>query len=240
MMFDMSGHVVIITGALGNLGTAAAHRFKSAGARMVLVDRTTDDRLPKAYPELANSPDHFLASGVDVTDVTSLTQFAKQVAERFGRIDGLVNTIGGFRGGTPVHQEDLETWEFLFKVNVMSTLNSCRAVIPHLLANGKGTIVNTASLSACTGTAGLGAYSASKSAVLRLTESLASELKDHGVTVNAILPGTLDTPQNRKAMPDQDVSKWVEPDAVADVILFLSSAAARSVTGAAIPITGKA
>jgi len=138
-----------------------------------------------------------------------------------------------------VHETDLADWDFLFEVNLRTTLLCCRAVVPQMLRQGSGRIVNVASRDGLHGGAGYSAYSASKSAVLRLTESLAAELKQSNINVNCIMPGTIDTPQNRSAMPNSDFSKWVVPEAIADVILFLISDSARAITGAALPVYGK-
>jgi NAD(P)-dependent dehydrogenase (short-subunit alcohol dehydrogenase family) len=151
----------------------------------------------------------------------------------------LVNTVGAWRGGKPLHEADLTDWDFLFTANVRTTLLACRAVIPTMLKQGRGWIINIASRDALCGSAGYAAYSATKSAVLRLTEALADEVKRSNVNVNCIMPGTIDTPQNRAAIPNADFTKWVEPDAFADVILFLASDAARAINGAAIPVYGK-
>jgi NAD(P)-dependent dehydrogenase (short-subunit alcohol dehydrogenase family) len=237
-MFDFSGRVVIITGAVGNLGVATANAFQQAGACTVLVDRS-QDRLGQTYADLAGSREHLLAGGVDLTDAASVSRMVKEARERFGRLDVLVNTVGGFRGGKPVHEDDPENWDFLFAINVRTTLECCRAVIPHMLRAGAGKIVNVASRGALAGDGGFSAYSAAKSAVMRLTESLADELKQAGINVNCVLPGTIDTPQNRKDRPTADHGKWVEPAAIADVILFLASDAARAVNGAAVPVFGK-
>jgi NAD(P)-dependent dehydrogenase (short-subunit alcohol dehydrogenase family) len=230
--------VVIVTGSVGNLGLATAQALQEAGAKTVLVDRS-DDRLRENYPDLTDSPHHFLAGGVDLTNADSLARMAQATCERFGRIDALVNTVGGYRGGKPVHEMDLADWDFLFGVNLRTTLLCCRAVIPQMLRQGGGKIVNVASRDGLVGSAGYSAYSASKSAVLRLTESLAAELKNSNINVNCIMPGTIDTPQNRKAIPNGDFSKWVEPEAIAEVILFLISDAARAINGAAVPVYGK-
>ena len=238
-MFDFNDRVVIVTGAVGNLGLATAKAFQRAGARTALVDRSPD-RLKRAYAEIADSRDHFLAGDVDLTDPTSVSRFVGEARERFGRLDVLVNTVGGFRGGKPVHEDDPGNWDFLFAVNVRTTLECCRAVIPHLLRAGRGKIVNVASRGALAGDGGYAPYSAAKSAVVRLTESLADELKESGINVNCVLPGTIDTPQNRQERPAADHGKWVEPAAVANVILFLASDAARAVNGAAVPVFGKA
>jgi NAD(P)-dependent dehydrogenase (short-subunit alcohol dehydrogenase family) len=237
-MFDFSGRVAIITGAVGNLGVATARAFQRAGARTVLVDRSRD-RLGQTYADLAGSREHLLAGGVDLTDAASVSRMVEAARERFGRLDVLVNTVGGFRGGKSVHEDDPENWDFLFAINVRTTLQCCRAVIPHLLRASQGKIVNVASRGALAGDGGFSAYSATKSAVVRLTESLADELKQAGINVNCVLPGTIDTPQNRQERPSADHGKWVEPTAVADVILFLASDAARAVNGAAVPVFGK-
>jgi NAD(P)-dependent dehydrogenase (short-subunit alcohol dehydrogenase family) len=158
--------------------------------------------------------------------------------ERFGRIDVLVNTVGAWRGGVSTHEAPLADWDFLFAANVRPTLLACRAVAPHFVARRGGRIINVAARSGLHGDAGSAAYSAAKSAVLRLTESLSAELKSSGVNVNAVLPSTIDTPQNRAAMPGADFSMWVQPDAIADVIVFLASDAARAIHGAAIPVYG--
>jgi len=235
---QLAGKVVIVTGSLGNLGQATAQSLHKVAARTVLVDRS-DDRLRENYPDLVGSPDHLLAGGADLTNPDSLTRMVQSACERFGQIDALVNTVGGWRGGKPVQETDLADWDFLFAVNLRTTLLCCRAVIPQMLRQGHGKIVNIASRDGLMGGAGYSAYSASKSAVLRLTESLAAELKGSNINVNCIMPGTIDTPQNRKAMPNGDFSKWVEPEAIADVILFLISDAARAINGAAVPVYGK-
>lgn len=237
-MKSANEQVVVITGAVGNLGAATAQAFQRLGAKTVLVDRSTE-RLRAAYPALIVSPDHLLAGEVDLSDPGSIAQMVDEAARKFGRIDALVNTVGGYRGGKPAHEEDLATWDFLFNVNVRTTLLCCRAVVPRLLQGGGGRIINVASRDGLSGSPGYSAYSASKSAVLRLTESLAQELKASNINVNCILPGTIDTPQNRRASPEADISKWVEPEAIADVILFLASDAARAINGAAVPVFGK-
>src|SRR6266446_950718 len=231
--------VTIITGAVGNLGTATARLFQQAGAKTVLVDRSPD-RVREAFKDIAESPDHLLAGGIDLSDAKSLSKLIEQTFAKFGRVDALVNTVGGYRGGKPVHESDLADWDFLFNVNVRTTLLCCRAVIPQMLKQQRGKIINVASRDSLSGSTGYAAYSASKSAVLRLTESLAAELKASNINVNCIMPGTIDTPQNRAAIPNGDFSKWVEPLAIAEVIAFLASDASRAVNGAAIPVYGKA
>jgi NAD(P)-dependent dehydrogenase (short-subunit alcohol dehydrogenase family) len=237
-MFDFADHVVVVTGAAGNLGSATAKAFQRAGARLVLVDRSTD-RLPGLFPDLAGSSSYLLAASVDLTDEAAMGAMVDDALARFGRIDVLVNTAGGYRAGTPVHETPLAAWDFMLNLNARTLFVASSAVIPAMLRQGWGRIVNVAARAALTGGAKAGAYSASKSAVVRLTESMAAELKASGINVNCILPGTIDTPQNRQAMPNADHSRWVPPEALADVILFLASDAARAVTGAAIPVYGR-
>ena len=238
-MQSLKDQVAIITGAVGNLGNATARAFQQAGAKTVLVDRSPD-RLGEAFKDIASSTNHLLAGGVDLSDSASLGKLIEQTLGKFGRVDVLVNTVGAFRGGKPVHEADPADWDFLFNANVRTTLMCCRAVIPQMLKQKRGRIINVSSREGLEAHAGFAAYSASKSAVLRLTEALAAELKASDVNVNCVLPSVIDTPQNRAAMPSADFGKWVAPEAIADVIAFLASDAARAVTGAALPVYGKA
>ncbi|MEW5988588.1 MAG: SDR family NAD(P)-dependent oxidoreductase [Chloroflexota bacterium] len=237
-MYDFTDRVVMVAGATGNLGTAVARAFQAAGAKLVLVDRSAD-RLARMFPDLASSPHSFLANSVDLTNAEAVAGMVEETVRRFGRIDVLANTAGGFRGGTPSHETPQETWDFLFNLNVRAILVPCRSVVPQMLAQGSGKIINVAARAALSGSAGLSAYTASKSAAVRLTESMAAELKDQGINVNCILPGTIDTPQNRQDRPDVDPGRFVTPEALADVILFLASDAARAIHGAAIPVYGR-
>jgi NAD(P)-dependent dehydrogenase (short-subunit alcohol dehydrogenase family) len=160
----------------------------------------------------------------------------EEAAERLGRIDVLANVAGGYRAGTAVHETPLETWDFMLNLNARTAFSVSRAVIPHMLQQGAGKIIHVSARAGQQGSAKMAAYSASKSAVLRLTESMAAELKRQDINVNCVLPSTIDTPQNREAMPNADYSRWVKPEAIADVIMFLASDAARAVHGAAIPV----
>jgi NAD(P)-dependent dehydrogenase (short-subunit alcohol dehydrogenase family) len=235
-MPSLDKRVVLITGALGNLGSATTAVFEAAGVRLVLVDRSVE-RLRETYGPLAANG-HLLLGGVDLSDPTAVDRMVADAWAHYGRLDVLFNTVGAFRGGKPVHEDDLETWDFLFQVNLWATLLTCRATVSRMLRQGSGRIINTASPNAFAGTAGYAAYSAAKSAVVRLTESLAAEVGGGGINVNCVVPGTLDTPTNRRAMPDVDGSRWIPPAAVADVVLFLASAGARFIHGATIPVYG--
>jgi NAD(P)-dependent dehydrogenase (short-subunit alcohol dehydrogenase family) len=236
-MFDFSDRVVVVTGAAGNLGSAVAKAFEAAGAKLVLVDHKPE-RLPRLFPELANAEDHYLATSVDLTDEAAVQEMVKEALKRFGRIDVLVNVAGGYWGGTLVHETPLDKWDFMFNLNARTAFVASKAVIPAMLEQGRGKIVNVGSRAALKGGAKAAAYSASKSVVMRLTESMSAELKKSGINVNCVLPSTIDTPQNREDMPKADTGRWVSPEALADVILFLASDAARAVHGAAVPVYG--
>lgn len=236
-MFDFTDRVVIVTGAAGNLGAAVARAFQACGARLVLVDRSPD-RLSPLFPDLAASTDHILATSIDLADESAVGAMVQETLARFGRIDVLINAAGGYRAGTPVHEMPLETWDFMFSLNAQTVLIASSAVVPTMLQQGAGSIINVSSRAALHGGKRAAAYSASKAAVARLTESMSAELKEAGINVNCILPGTIDTPQNREAMPKADTSRWVAPEALADVILFLASDAARAIHGASIPVYG--
>ncbi len=237
-MFDFSDRVVIVTGASGNLGQAVARAFQAAGARLALTDHAAD-RLQQVYSDIAGSHGYFLAGSVDVADASAVAAMVEETISRFERIDVLVNTVGGFRGGMPLHETSPETWELMFNLNARSVFIASRAVIPHMLRQGSGRIINVAARAGLQGGAKMAAYSASKSAVIRLTESMAAELKEAGINVNCVLPGTIDTPQNRQAMPKADYNRWIKPEALADAILFLASDAARDVHGVALPVFGR-
>lgn len=235
-MSAVSNKVVLVTGAAGNLGQAVAQTLIQSGARCVLADRSRE-RLASLYPSPGDNV--LLVGDTDFTDEAAVSRMVDQAFKRFGRIDALVNTIGGFTGGKPVHEDDLASWDRMMAVNLRTTLLSCRAVIPAMIRQGGGRIVNVGARAALGGVAGLGAYVAAKSAVIRLSETLAAELKDQGITVNCVLPGTIDTPENRRDMPKADFSRWVPPSDIAEVVVFLVSDASRAVSGASIPVYGR-
>ncbi|MCC6454096.1 MAG: SDR family oxidoreductase [Caldilineaceae bacterium] len=236
-MGDFSGQVVMVTGGTGNLGGPVARAFAAAGAKVILVDRNAEKQRER-FPDWADSPDHWLAAPVDVTKPDEGAAVVAQVVARFGRLDALVNTIGGYRAGKPVHEMDLATWDFMFELNARSTLVMCQAALLVMLSQGRGKIVNVAARAGLAGSANHAAYSASKAAVIRLTESMAAEVRDQGINVNCVLPGTIDTADNRAAMPKADTRKWVKPESLAEVILFLASGAARDIHGVSLPVYG--
>lgn len=221
--------VVMITGAAGNLGQAVADEFAERGDQLVLVDRYV--------PPGKGDPQRWWVAA-DLLDADLTFAAHAQAVRRFGRIDVLCHLAGGFRMGEAVHETSAATWDFLLGINDRTLLNAARAVVPGMIEQGQGKIVTVGAFSAQKGAAGMGAYIASKSAVIRLTEALSAELKDKGINVNCVLPTIIDTPENRVAMPDADPARWVAPAALAEVIAFLASDAARAIHGAALPVTG--
>lgn len=236
-MSEFGGMVVMVTGAAGNLGAAVAGTFAGLGSRLVLLDRSAE-RLGQARDEL-DLPSSTLVVPTDLTSADSVTAAVDRAMAQFGRLDVLANIAGGFTMGPALHETPDSDWDLMMQLNVRSVFNACRAVVPHMLRQGGGRIINVSARAALEGKARMGPYCASKAAVLTLTESLAAEHKSNGINVNCILPGTIDTPQNRAAMPDADFSRWVPPAALADVVVFLASGSSRAVTGAAIPVYGQ-
>lgn len=234
-MFDFSDRVVIVTGAAGSLGSAIARAFQSAGAKLTLVDRA-DGRLQQIFPAMTDSPDFFFANSIDLTQADDIQAMVDETLDHFGQVDVLVNVAGGYRAGTPVHETPVETWDFMLNINARSVFLTSGAVIPHMLERGYGRIVSVGARVAMRSRANMAAYSVSKAAVVRLTESMSAELEGTGVYVNCILPRTIDTPANRQAMPNADYSRWTKPEAIAEVIMFLASESACILTGAAIPV----
>jgi NAD(P)-dependent dehydrogenase (short-subunit alcohol dehydrogenase family) len=233
MSLALNERVVAVTGAFGNLGQALVQLLAERGAKVVLIDRAA------SLPEQATCPaGGLLLCGIDLTSAASAEQAAACIEQQFSRLDGLVNVAGGFSWETLADGE-LESWDRLYALNLRSTVCTSKALLPLLKCSEQGRIVNVGAAAATRATIGMGPYAASKAGVLRLTESLADELKQQGITVNAVLPSILDTPQNRQDMPDAEYDDWVKPEQLAAVIGFLLSAEASAITGAGIPVTGR-
>lgn len=232
---DFHNQTVIVTGASGNLGRAVAHAFAQKGAKLVLLDRNKEG-LEKVFG--ADNAQQMLAV-VDLLDAEQVAATVKAAVERFGRIDIVCNVAGAFHMGPPVHETADQHWNLLFDVNARTVLNVVRAAVPLMIEKGQGKIVNVAANAALKGVGGMGPYCASKDVVVRLTESMAAELRDNNINVNCVLPSIIDTPDNRAAMPDADATRWVAPEALADVIAFLASKQAGAINGAAIPVTSR-
>ena len=234
----LDGKVALITGAAGALGSAAARRFGEEGATLVLVDNRPR-RLAETCGDLCETYDTTLIGNVDVTIPRSVGKLVEMVLKDKERIDVLLNVVGGYEGPGPVRDTSPEVFDQMMALNAKSVFLMSGAVSPHMIEQGSGKIVNIAASAGLKARRDNSAYAASKAAVLRLTESLAADLKDHGVNVNAVLPSTIDTPANREMMAGADFEKWVTPDALADVLVFLASDMARAIHGAAIPVYGR-
>jgi len=226
-MQTLSDRVILVTGAQGVLGRATVAALTAQGVRVVAIDLGA---MPPSDVSVLR------LGGVDLTQPAVVEAVVNRVLDELGRIDGLANIAGGFIW-KPVAESALDDWERMHTLNLRTALVTCRAVLPHLPRGGR--IVNVGALGAQTAAAGMGPYAASKAGVARLTEALAEECKDADIAVNAVLPSILDTPANRRDMPDADFSRWVAPEALAEVIAFLLSDAARAITGALLPVRGR-
>jgi 3-oxoacyl-[acyl-carrier protein] reductase len=225
----MDGKVVVVTGALGALGKVVAEAALARGARVAGVDH--------AASQIPATATRMELGGVDLSDAAQAKKAIDAVAAHFGRLDVLINIAGGFAFET-VAEGDPKTWQRMYALNVLTALNASRSAIPHLAGSPAARIVNIGAMGALQAGSGMGAYAASKAGVHRLTEALAAEWKGK-ITVNAVLPSIIDTPANRTSMPKADFSKWVTPQELANVILFLVSDPASAVTGALIPVSGR-
>ncbi len=219
---SLSGKIVLITGASGALGATVARHFRAMGARVTGVDRIAAEGV----------------ESVDLTDLGETQKFIDHLVVASAGIDVVCNIAGAFTMGEKV--ADLaggQSWRAMFDTNVRTLLNISAATAPHLVSS-RGAMINIGAAAATKGVAGMGAYIASKSCVIRLTETMSQELRSNGVNVNCVLPSIIDTPANRASMPSAEFSDWVSPDDLAKVILFLASGAAKAIHGAAIPVTG--
>jgi NAD(P)-dependent dehydrogenase (short-subunit alcohol dehydrogenase family) len=231
------GKVVLVAGGTGGLGRAVALAFLAEGARVVVTYRGKEefDALKNAAGK--NEP-NLEGHAVDVTDEIAVRQLVEKIVGKFRSLDAMVNTVGGYAGGTKLWDLETKVFDQMLAVNLRAGYTLSRAVARAMLKEGHGAIVNVAAKAAFDHAGGAAAYAASKSAVVALMDSLAADLKGTGVRVNSILPSIVDTEANRKAMPTADFSKWPKPEDIARVILFLCSADAKVIRGAAIPVYG--
>ena len=225
----MNGKVVIVTGASGALGKVVAEVALARGARVAGIDH--------APSQMQASSSRIEFGGVDLSDPAQAKKAIDAAAAHFGKLDALINIAGGF-AFEAIAEGDPRTWQRMYALNVLTALNASQSAIPHLEASNAGRIVNIGAIGALQAGAGMGAYAASKAGVHRLTEALAAEWKGR-ITVNSVLPSTIDTTANRASMPKADFKKWVTPEELAEVILFLASDAASAVTGALVPVSGR-
>lgn len=227
---------VVITGARGNLGSAAARAFAAQGAQLVLLDRAPADCEPLAATLSVPS----LCDGGDLGDPAAVDGILSRAAARFGGVDVLIHTVGGFAAGTPVHQTGLDVLDQMFALNVRPVFVTAGRVAAHMLERGAGgKIAIVLAKAGLKGGKDMGAYAASKAAAQRIVESMAAELRDHQINVNAVLPSIIDTPRNRQDMPNADFAKWVTPELLADTLVFLASPAASALHGASLEVYGR-
>ena len=226
----MQGKVVVVTGANGGLGTYVTRAFLDAGASVAGTSKTIQ---PSDFAQPG-----FIAIPADLATQRGAKELIDQVMRKFGKLDVLVHTVGGFAGGRPVADTDDATMQKMMDMNFNSLFQVARAAIPALRASGDGRLIAIGSRAAVDPGPGVGAYSASKAAMVSLVRTIAAENRDAGLRANVILPGTIDTPANRKAMPNADVSNWVRPDAIASLITWLAGNGGKDMNGAAIPIYG--
>lgn len=224
----MAVRTVVVTGAFGILGSAVAASFAQAGDRVARVDYAPSPKAPL--------PGGLDIGGADLTDFATTQKVVAEVVATLGSLDVLVNVAGGFVWET-LADGGSETWQRMFALNATTCVNMTKSALPELGKAAGARIVNIGAGGAVVAAAGMGGYAASKMAVHKLTESLAAELRGQDITVNAVLPSIIDTPINRQDMPDANFDEWVKPSAIADVIRFLASPAARAINGALIPVT---
>lgn len=235
---ELTGRVAIVTGGAGALGRGVGPALLDAGATVVVTDKVhagMDETVAAAAEAQRRSSIH-----ADIGTEEGAAAVVRQTLEMHGRLDILVNIVGGYAGGPSVAETDLATWRGQFELNATTAFLMARAAVPVMQERGWGRIVNVSSRVARTAPAGLGAYAVSKAAVITLTEVLANETRAHGITVNAVLPSVIDTPANRRDMPNADFARWVKPEAIGGVIRFLVSEESGIISGAAIPVYGRA
>lgn len=218
----LQGKMIVVTGGAGALGAVAAAVAEGAGARVALID----------VVEFEST-----SGSTHQADLTNAEDVQRCLAE-IGGFDALLNIAGGFDMGPTVYETEDAVWDAMFDINVKTLRNMLTATVPVMLARGRGSIVNVGAFGALRGIGNMGAYTAAKSVVMRLTEALSDEVRHKGINVNAVLPSLIDTPRNRTDMPDADFTTWVAPEDLAEVMCFLASDAARAVHGAGVPVTG--
>jgi NAD(P)-dependent dehydrogenase (short-subunit alcohol dehydrogenase family) len=237
---DLTGRIAIVTGGAGALGRATNRALLGAGATVI----TTDTHAHGMHDLAASFPDdlraRFTTVEADVATEEGAAAVVRRATEAYGGLDILVNIVGGYAGGPHIAETDLATWQQQITLNATTAFLMARAAIPAMQPGARGRIINVSSRVARTSPAGLGAYAVSKAAVITLTEVLANEVRDSGITVNAIMPSVIDTPANRRDMPDADFAAWVRPEQIGAVIRFLASDESGIISGAAIPVYGRA
>ena len=236
---EIPSRFAVVTGGTGGLGVAVTEALLKIGCK-VAIPVTSERHIEPFEQQIGNLKSQVTTIAADLTVEAEVQNFFRTVFDEFGHVDILANIAGGFFGGVPVAETDVAKWEFMMDLNLKATFLCCKAVLPQMIERRYGKIVNVSARAGLSGIAGLGAYCASKSGLRVLTESIAAEVKALGINVNSILPSIIDTPANRKAMPDEDHSRWVSPSDIAKVVLFLTSEDSAIINGAAIPVYGRA
>lgn len=230
----MDARTIVITGGFGSLGRAAAKMALAQGYQVVLADMAEQ----LVGSDLADTAEVLVCGGVDISDLNQAQGVMEKAKSHFGDVSVLLNIAGGFHWAS-FESDQLDSWDRMHHMNVKTAIIASKAVLPHFIAQQRGSIVCVSAGAAVKGDVGIAAYAASKAGVSRFVESLAAELKERGIRVNAVAPSIIDTVPNREAMPDEDFTKWVSPEALANVMLFLASDDAEAVTGAVLPVTGR-
>jgi Dehydrogenases with different specificities (related to short-chain alcohol dehydrogenases) len=230
--------VAIVTGGTGALGKAVVVAFLEEGAKAVCT-YVVDKELEELLALIRDDKQRLFPIKADVTKKNKVARVVAKTVEKFGRIDILANIVGGFVYSMIADTSEKD-WDQMMSMNLNTAFLCSKAVLPHMMGQDYGKIIVISSRPGLKGAAGVGAYAASKAGVLNLTETIAEEVKDYDINVNAVLPSTIDTPGNRRAMPEADFSKWVKPEEIARVIVFLSSDDSKPISGAGIPVYGKA
>ncbi len=242
--YGLDGRVALVTGGSGALGQAVARVLLEAGATVIAVSRETHpERIAALAARLSESLQaaaRMTVESAELTDERAVERLMQQIAQRHGRLDIVMNTVGGYQAGKPVTELDDETWQGMLNLNLRTTFLVSKHAGRIMARQGYGRIINVASRAAVAGRRNAAAYAVSKAAVITLSEAQAEELREVGVTVNAVLPSVIDTPANRAAMPTADVSRWPAPEAIARVMVFLASDDASIISGAAVPVYGMA
>jgi NAD(P)-dependent dehydrogenase (short-subunit alcohol dehydrogenase family) len=239
MNYSYENKVVLVTGGTGVLGRAVTEAFAKAGASVSVSYRS-----PREATVLRNQlgplENKVTLMESDLMKEESVSSLVGTILRQFGRIDILTNVVGGYAGGPAIHETDEKDFDFMLNLNLKTAFHISKAVLPSMIAHKQGKIVHIASRTGLKGEATVGPYSISKAGVIRLTETIADEVSDSGISCNCLMPSTIDTEANREAMPDADFTKWVKPEEIARVILFLCSDDGKVINGAAIPVYGRA
>lgn len=239
-MDALKDRVAIVTGGTGALGRAVSHALLRAGAKAVVAPWVVAAEVPLIERQVGDLKARLETPEIDVTDEAQVRRMVEDIVSRHGRIDVLANIVGGFWAGVPVEETPAENWDGMMTMNLKTAFFCSKAVVPHMRRNRFGRIICVSARPGVQGAGNFAAYAVSKGGIITFVRSLSEEVVQDDITVNAIGPSIIDTEANRQAMPDADHSKWVKPEEIADVIAFLASDQARVISGAYVPVYGKA